>query len=765
MATIHEGRESPKPEGTRVEDELYKYTFSGDWDEVVSLYETERGVQSSSITSSNDTALHMAINDDREYVVEELVRLIVQSRNYEALKSQNNSGETPLHRAAARGSARMCKCIVEAVDEMGLDLLSITNKLGETPIFTAAIHNRKPAFIFLYEAVTHRCEPHSEKPNQLLRRTGGTGDTVLHSAIRREHFDLALHIIQRCPDLMEKFNVNGMTPLHVLASKPSAFRSSCSLPWWKQIIYYCIYINPPKYEADPPPSSQKSPESSEAKWLPENYLTCYQFFSEPYSGNKKNGGDAENPRDLHTKEIVPQNYATCYEFLAFVYVFLSGILGFAKTYYDLKDAKRKHTWSVQILNELMEKPGKAYVGSGGDAPEGDLDFPRFPFDRGDIHQEGPDKKTQDQNEKGTSDPALLAAAKGVIEAAEKTVSKLAVSFNDTSSVNKNILLVAIKNKQPDQEEGTTDTALQVAAKKGVLEVVQKILSKLPVSIHDTSSTNKNILLVVENKQPEVVEALCKYLTQEANKTNLWHDLVQSLDSSENTILHLAAKYDKSMSHPWNSHGSAMLMQWEIKWFEYVKSLTPPHFVFLDNKNGQTPEEIFTSDHDDLVRDSGQWLKDTSESCSVVAALVAGVSFATSSQVPGGNDEKTGKPKLEGKPTFELFAITSLIGLCFSVTALIMFLTILTSRKQPRDFKRSLPMKLLLGLSSLFVSISSMLIAFCAAHFFLIDEDFKKGVFPLYAATCLPASYYAIAQFPLYLDHLRAIVMKVPKLHL
>ncbi|XP_054804857.1 uncharacterized protein LOC129307926 [Prosopis cineraria] len=293
----------------------------------------------------------MAINDDREGVVQELVKLIRQSRNGEALKSENNRGETPLHRAAARGSVRMCECIVDAGNELGLDLLSITNKLGETPIFTAALHNRKPAFIFLYEAATHRYGQNSERPYILLRRTGDTGDTVLHSAIRREHFDLAFHIIRLYPYLMAKFNVNGMTPLHVLASKPSVFRSGCSLSWWKQIIYYCIYIDPLKYDPDPPPSSKKSPESSEVKW-PKNYLTCYQFFSEPYfglknfwmsmrtkdkssgsEGKKDNGGDAENPRDLNMQEIVPQNYATCYEFVAFVCVILSGILGYDKLPY------------------------------------------------------------------------------------------------------------------------------------------------------------------------------------------------------------------------------------------------------------------------------------------------------------------------------------------------------------------------------------------------------------------------------------------------
>ncbi|XP_028794228.1 uncharacterized protein LOC114749853 [Neltuma alba] len=119
----------------------------------------------------------------------------------------------------------MCKCIVEAGQLIGLHLLSITNKWGERPIFTAALHNRKPAFDAADEAYSHD----TEKPYQFLRRTVGAGDTVLRAAIKREHFDLAFHMIKVYPDLVDKSDVKGLTPLHVLASKPSAFRSGVRL--------------------------------------------------------------------------------------------------------------------------------------------------------------------------------------------------------------------------------------------------------------------------------------------------------------------------------------------------------------------------------------------------------------------------------------------------------------------------------------------------------------------------------------------------------
>ncbi|XP_028758445.1 uncharacterized protein LOC114717474 [Neltuma alba] len=190
----------------------------------------------------------------------------------------------------------------------------------------------------------------------------------------------------------------------------------------------------------------------------------------------------------------------------------------------------------------------------------------------------------------------------------------------------------------------------------------------------------------------------------------------------------------------------------------IKSVMP-NFHVLTNQEGETPAETILRKHKDLVQKSDEWLSRTSKSCSVVAALVAGVAYATSSTVPGGNDDKTGKPTLEGRPGFDIFALSALIALSFSVAALIMFLSILTSRKRPADFMKKLPVKLLLALSSLFVSIISRFISFCAAHPFVLEDKSKTSVLPLYAIICLPVSF-KIVEFPLYMDLFKGIFMKV-----
>ncbi|MCI31550.1 ankyrin repeat protein, partial [Trifolium medium] len=102
----------------------------------------------------------------------------------------------------------------------------------------------------------------------------------------------------------------------------------------------------------------------------------------------------------------------------------------------------------------------------------------------------------------------------------------------------------------------------------------------------------------------------------------------------------------------------MQMMWDIKWYKYIKGIVPEYFRHRINKDKKTPGEVFKEEHKELLQSSTEWLRDTAESCSVVAALIAGLSFATSGSVPGGNDQDTGKPTLEGQPAFEGFAISS-----------------------------------------------------------------------------------------------------------
>ncbi|XP_054796559.1 uncharacterized protein LOC129301951 [Prosopis cineraria] len=657
---------------------VYNSTLQGKWGEALMIYKSDENIHTTPINSSGDTALHVAVNDDRADMVAQLVDEMKRKGTLlSALETRNDRGDAPLHCAASRGSLKMCVSIAEA-DQGNHKPIEARNKKGETPLFLAALHGHMEAFLYLYS----RCPDKSSGP---CKRTSD-GETVLHCTIRREHFELAFEIIRLYGDqIVGSVDEKGTTPLHILANKPSSFESSSNFRWYSKLVYNCMIVEP----------LRSLEQRSKNKWL-----------------NSVQKTQTTGLRDLK----------------------------------DLKKKKQKHVWCRRILDQLWKHKDIAYVG-GGSALQSYLfrpptvddgkKFPQSPA--GDVN------KLKKSNDDGKEKPKeelrqlLISLCKGSTSGSAdgKALTGSCVCLGDG------------EKKEWDKKE----SALFIAAKNGVLEILEKILQDKPGAIHETNSQGQNVLhVVVEYRQPHVFKLL--------EKERLWKNLTGGVDNDGNTVLHLAARL--SRCKPWHIPGSALQMQWEMKWFLYIKDITPCYVPFLPNNNQETPVEIFRKDHEDLVKEGAEWLNHTSESCSVVAALIAGVAFTTSTTIPGGTQEETGKPYLERHPAFNMFAFTSLLALCCSITSLTMFLAILTSRQQPRDFRKDLPLKLLLGLSSLFVSIASILVSFSAAFFFVLKDNLKQAVFPLYAATILPLTFYAVAQFPLYADLVRAIFSKVPQ---
>eukprot|EP00261_Vitis_vinifera_P036284 XP_019077527.1 PREDICTED: uncharacterized protein LOC100256071 isoform X3 [Vitis vinifera] len=619
-----------------IEVKLFTCAMQSDWEEVVRICEQHPSAHKAIIPASGETILYMAVLDMEEKIVEKLVEQISPSE-LDALKIGNEEGDTPLHLAASIGNVQMCKCITDKDRK----LVGFPNSKAETPLFLAALRGQKEAFLFLHGM----CE--SSERHDYCRRDDGRN--ILHCVIDEEYFDFAFQIIHQYRDLVDSVDENGLTPLHLLASKPTAFRSGTPLSWFERIIYHCVYVEDLKEEE----LQQQSPQTSKRKKIlegPENYQTCMYFGDmiktsaiTIFAPNCQKDDDAENPNQGRKATSEPQG----------------------------------------------------------------------------MYVEDPKEDELCQQRPQTS----------------KSKQKLQCPENCQTSEKKN-------------------TPILIAAKNGVKEMVEKILEVNPVAINDKNEEKKNVvLLAVENRQPEVYELLVK---RKFRKDSVF----RAVDNDGNSALHLAAML--SNYQPWHIPGAALQMQWEMKWYKYVKDSMPPHFFTHYNDKKRTPKEIFTEAHSELLKKGGKWLNSTSSSCSVVATLIAAVAFATAATVPGDFNENNGKPNLAHQSAFNLFAVSSLIALCSSVTSLVMFLAILTSRYQEDDFHEELPRKLLFGLTALFVSIAAMLVSFCAGHFFVLRDELKNAALPVYAVTCLPISFFAIAQFSLYFDLAWATFRKVPQ---
>ncbi|PNX85264.1 ankyrin repeat-containing protein, partial [Trifolium pratense] len=133
-----------------------------------------------------------------------------------------------------------------------------------------------------------------------------------------------------------------------------------------------------------------------------------------------------------------------------------------------------------------------------------------------------------------------------------------------------------------------------------------------------------------------------------------------------------------------------------------------------NAEGKKPREIFFESHKELIKEGEKWAKETAGSFTLVATLITTIMFAAAFTVPGGNNQDSGIPILLQDKIFNLFIIADAISLFMSSTSILLFIGILTSRFGETDFLKSLPLKLLFGLITLFFSVVSMMVAFCAS---------------------------------------------------
>jgi len=161
--------------------------------------------------------------------------------------------------------------------------------------------------------------------------------------------------------------------------------------------------------------------------------------------------------------------------------------------------------------------------------------------------------------------------------------------------------------------------------------------------------------------------------------------------------------------------------------------------------------VFRREHKELRKEGEEWMKKTADSYTITAALIVTIAFAAAITVPGGNNGDTGKAIYETKPSFLIFAVSDAISLFTSTTSLLLFLSILTTRYRDEDFLYRLPKILILGLTMLFLSVTSMMVAFSATLYLLLGQENAWILIPIAALACLPIASFVTLQFPLLVE--------------
>ncbi|KAL3820302.1 hypothetical protein ACJIZ3_006207 [Penstemon smallii] len=285
-------------------------------------------------------------------------------------------------------------------------------------------------------------------------------------------------------------------------------------------------------------------------------------------------------------------------------------------------------------------------------------------------------------------------------------------------------------------------ALLLAAKLGIHEVVKAIVSTFPSSIRscDYKTQQYTFHLAVKYRNEQVFNLIHQ-------PGYLKHEFADLEDSSGDTILHLAARLAPTHKLDLVS-GAAMQMQREIQWYKEVEKVVPLYARERKNYAGKTPKMVFIEEHTKLKAEGEKWMKDAANSCIITATLIATVVFASVIAVPGGIESNTGFPLLYNKISFKIFALSDSASLCTSVTSILMFLSITTSRYAEEDFLHALPKRLILGLISLFFSILFLIAAFSAALYLMFGQMRFASLVAIAAFAFLPMTSFVLLQFPL-----------------
>lgn len=284
----------------------------------------------------------------------------------------------------------------------------------------------------------------------------------------------------------------------------------------------------------------------------------------------------------------------------------------------------------------------------------------------------------------------------------------------------------------------------IAVKHGIVEFITEIMKHYPDIIWCYDDYNRHIFLYATLQRQEKIFNLI--YTMGAKKNSV----ATNWDKAHNNILHQAAFLAPS-SQLDRVSGAALQMQRELQWFKEVESIVQPKYKEMVNLHNKTPQALFSDQHKKLVEQGEKWMKETAESCTVVAALIATIMFSAAFTVPGGYDEYTGIPLYLHRNSFMVFIVSDAMSLFSSCTSVLMFLGILTSRYGEEDFLKSLPRKLIIGLSSLFFSIATMMVTFGVTLVIILKARIAWVSFPIILLASLPVTLFALLQFPLLVE--------------
>ncbi|RZC90076.1 hypothetical protein C5167_044706 [Papaver somniferum] len=620
---------------------LYDAAVKGDWEKANEFFQKNPNAKTEFISVDSETALHVAVINDRLKFVEKIVELMPSEALAYATKRRGN---TALHYAAVHGCSKVAAVLVKKNQH----LPQIRDQKRRVPLEVAlqsVVAGQKETVEYLYSVTKDVGHPSPFAPRE--------GAKLLCKAIDASFYDMALSIIKRFPNLAtEVSSLHDVCGLEMMVQRPFAFLSGAKLTWWQQYIYPLIQVDMRPTHNYGARNTFKCLEGTERE--EENLLESSEVIEVLFEDNCLVSSEVSSTGDRKGRKNM---------------LISACLVPYIRRVYHIKhlyNQKLMHKQAVALVNEML----------------GQLD--------------------------GTMDRTQIV---------------------DYFNRNPNIIKTAIRH--------------------GNVEFVAQCLEKFDYLVWYSFAGETLIQMAIAERNKMTLNLIFK--ASGKNKTAV----VSRKDKDNNTILHQAAKLASPVQLNLVS-GLALQMQRELQWFKGVESIIPVEDKFKRNKDGNTAQYIFAEQHKTLLDKAEEWMKDTSGSCMVVAALIATVAFAAVFTVPGGNisdtnSSKNGVPVFLGKTPFTIFAIADALALFSSVTSVLMFLAVYTSRYAEEDFLRSLPQKMIIGLATLFISMATILVAFGASLFLVLGDKFTWAPIPIAVFGCIPVTLFVKLQLPLFVE--------------
>ncbi|KAJ6416351.1 hypothetical protein OIU84_002241 [Salix udensis] len=697
---------------------IYIAAMNGNWKGMVGFYKNNVEYLFSPVTLSSDTGLHLAVHSNTEEPLKDLLE-IMKGMEFLLTHSKNKFGNTVLHEATIYGNYEAVRLLVERCP----DLLKEKNYYGETPLFTAAAFGEAEIVEFLFRSEPEQCV--NDECSQLLEihRQRGDGLSILSAAIIGQHFETALLLLEVDDLLHDLKDEDGRTALQYLADMPSAFKSGYSMGIFETLLYCCLPVirhhkvklklqtgdqagqsATGDLERGSGSSLERNQRGGLLNYLKAPKVGCWPAWLERFWNQK-----------------IKHDFA----------------LRLAKILIK-KDKSWKSVSKTEAGHQKKGKEEEQGMGGGGNE-KGENEF-SYLGQTSEITSKSkeleevqhPTEQHSVMNSSLTSNEQIslfLATGNGIEEIVRGIIKQYPHAIKKFN----------VKNSSLTREERIP---LFLATRNGIEEIVRETIKLYPHAVEKLNDKGQTILDVSVMHRKKKIFSL---VTQQKIPLARLHRV---LDLEGNTLLHHVA--DMEHYRGGTKPGPALQLQEELQWFEQVQKVIPSHYATLQNKTGKTADDLFKESHKEQLENAQKWIKETTQSCSTVAALVATVVFAAAYTVPGGSDEN-GKPNFITSPYFLVFTVSDVFSLASSLTSLVVFLSLLTSPFDLKEFHFSLPRKLLFGFTFLFFAVITTMLSFGATILILIQSERKLTTLLLSIAAFLPVLVFAIMQFRLYVS--------------